>query len=113
MSTVDINESIALAAALGDDAEVERLSGLEEVEPDYPIPTALYPCMLEGCAEEHTWPAEDLQWTVFGDGEEGWLCTICSAECYDVADGLEWAADAETIVKTGPLLSEVLEARHR
>ena len=95
------------------DLAIAKAEENEEVEPDYPIPTALYPCMFESCRDEHSWPAEDLQWTVFGDGEAGWLCTICSAECYDVADSPEWAADAETIVKTGPLLSEVLEARNR
>ena len=79
----------------------------------YPIPTALYPCMFEGCRDEYSWPADELQWAIFGDGEAGWLCQRCVDDCYHfdgLADGQE-PHPGEVIVKSGPLLSEVLEAR--
>ena len=91
----------------------------EEKPDDYPIPRALYSCMNEGCADERSWAADELRWAVFGDGEEGWLCNQCRDECYDVdfkgePHAPEWGPpDAETVVKDGPFLSEVLEARAR
>ena len=53
------------------------------------IPTPLYPCRSQGCAEEHTWPATDLYWVEERPGstpdpdinyphvECGWYCAFC------------------------------------
>lgn len=42
-----------------------------------PIPEPLYPCAHEACAEERTWPADDLFWS---EKVEGWVCDICRCD---------------------------------
>lgn len=42
--------------------------------PDTPIPHALYSCATDHCAEERTWPAEDLVWV---PDRKGFYCTYC------------------------------------
>ena len=43
---------------------------------DTPTPDPLYPCSAPGCADNHTWPADDL----FYAGTHGWLCVECAEE---------------------------------
>ena len=37
-----------------------------------PIPQALYPC--EYCADEYSWPADDLYWSEI---DQAWVCDAC------------------------------------
>lgn len=37
-----------------------------------PIPRALYPC--KHCAEDYSWPAEDLYWSAI---TKAWVCESC------------------------------------
>jgi hypothetical protein len=39
-----------------------------------PIPQALYSCCNKWCAEEHSFPASDLNWC---EEEKGWMCGDC------------------------------------
>ena len=39
-----------------------------------PIPQSLYSCADDACAEERSWPAEDLYWI---PGWGGWYCPLC------------------------------------
>ena len=56
-----------------------------------PIPKPLYPCLH--CADYHTWPASDLNWS---EVETGWVCH----ECWDERDFEE---------KAGACLADELE----
>ena len=36
------------------------------------MPPPVYGCAMDGCAEEATWPAEDIQWV-----RDGFYCDAC------------------------------------
>ena len=54
------------------------------------VPAPLYPCgHCESCKEDHTWPADDLVWTVV-DGRGFWCCQVCDDECiYHAGDAAD------------------------
>lgn len=37
-------------------------------------PQALFACAIESCAEEVTWPADDLYWC---EEHQAWICADC------------------------------------
>ena len=52
----------------------------ENLQPEKEVmeaPKPLYPCMFRHCAEEFSWPAEDLTWVPHLGG---WVCDNCWAD---------------------------------
>lgn len=67
------------------------------------IPKPLYPCMH--CAEEYSWPAEDLSWS---KREMGWVCDLC----WDDRD-VNWDGDDCIDEDKGISLAEELNRQNR
>jgi len=68
-----------------------------------PIPEALYPCVH--CAEDHSWPATDLNWS---DVDQGWVCDLCWDDRESNWDGEDYIEKDKGI----SLAEEIKRQRH-
>lgn len=70
-------------------------------------PTALFSCCDSYCAEEHSWPAQDLHWS---ESHSGWLCVNCWSEYeYTPEDEKPGISLQDWLIENGITLHQLLD----
>ena len=70
------------------------------------VPAPSYPCAREGCADEHTYPADMLAWW-----RDGFYCDDCIDELAPCPDDTEESEAEYDARHHGPALDEVLQSQ--